>query len=284
MVHRVVASSSKWLVFLALTACTGGDPNDSAVDVDTDGDGLTDATEAELGTNPEVADSDGDGYTDFEEHDAESDPLDPASVIYTGGWPYNTNKDEIEDPGWESTPAIGTRLPRYVALDQHGEAVDLYDYAGHGKKVMLDIATQWCTPCKALAAYLSDGDTDHLLWDYDGDGEYTLYPWWREDFGALYEMVQNEEILWVTLLYTPSTSTAEPAQVEDAQAWDEAYPNEKVAVLVDTDLTLTDYLMVDSIPHLELLNSDMTLMTFSGEESGSGYPLQVFQTLFAEEE
>jgi hypothetical protein len=51
----------------------GTDPNDPASvpagepTVDTDGDLLTDAQEAELGTNPELADSDGDGLTDFAE-------------------------------------------------------------------------------------------------------------------------------------------------------------------------------------------------------------------------
>jgi len=43
---------------------------------DTDGDGLTDDEEAELGTDPEEADSDSDGLTDGEEQDLGTDPLD----------------------------------------------------------------------------------------------------------------------------------------------------------------------------------------------------------------
>ena len=44
--------------------------------VDTDGDGLTDAEEAELGTDANSADSDGDGLTDAEEiNEYETDPL-----------------------------------------------------------------------------------------------------------------------------------------------------------------------------------------------------------------
>ena len=42
-------------------------PSETEPTVDTDGDMLTDAQEAELGTNPELADSDGDGLTDFAE-------------------------------------------------------------------------------------------------------------------------------------------------------------------------------------------------------------------------
>ena len=37
---------------------------------------MDDATEAELGTDPNNADSDGDGFSDSEEVDAGSDPLD----------------------------------------------------------------------------------------------------------------------------------------------------------------------------------------------------------------
>jgi len=46
---------------------------------DTDDDGLPDADEEEIGTDPDDPDSDGDTYTDGEEVDAETDPLNPAS-------------------------------------------------------------------------------------------------------------------------------------------------------------------------------------------------------------
>jgi hypothetical protein len=53
--------------------------------VDTDGDGLTDDQEEELGTNPNIDDTDGDGYTDYEEYLAGTNPLlassMPASTI-----------------------------------------------------------------------------------------------------------------------------------------------------------------------------------------------------------
>lgn len=52
-------------------------------DVDTDGDGLTDAREAELGTDPTLADTDGDGETDGDEVNFfGTDPLNPfASLV-----------------------------------------------------------------------------------------------------------------------------------------------------------------------------------------------------------
>ncbi|MDQ4099565.1 MAG: thrombospondin type 3 repeat-containing protein [Chloroflexota bacterium] len=73
----------------------------AAVDdtTDTDGDGLTDAQEAELGTNPELRDTDDDGINDGNEIEIGSDPFDidtDDDVLYDRGEQvYGTN---IFDP------------------------------------------------------------------------------------------------------------------------------------------------------------------------------------------
>ena len=54
---------------------TFGDTAAHYAGLDLDGDGLTNAEEAELGTNPKKADTDGDGYNDGEEVEAGFDPL-----------------------------------------------------------------------------------------------------------------------------------------------------------------------------------------------------------------
>lgn len=57
--------------------CGGSEPTVEEP-VDSDGDGLTDAEEAELGTDANSADSDGDGLTDAEEiNEYETDPMNP---------------------------------------------------------------------------------------------------------------------------------------------------------------------------------------------------------------
>jgi hypothetical protein len=55
-------------------------------DVDSDGDGLTDAEEHELGTDPHLADSDGDGLNDLQEYLLGTDP-----------WLMDTDGDGIPD-------------------------------------------------------------------------------------------------------------------------------------------------------------------------------------------
>jgi len=61
----------------------GGDPVP-----DTDGDGLTDVEEVNLGTDVDTADTDGDGYNDGVEVRAGTDPLDPES------YPEDTGGDD----------------------------------------------------------------------------------------------------------------------------------------------------------------------------------------------
>lgn len=59
---------------------------------DSDGDGLSDEEEADLGTDPNNPDTDGDGVTDGAEVDCGSDPLDPDSVCgEAGGTPSLPN-------------------------------------------------------------------------------------------------------------------------------------------------------------------------------------------------
>ena len=58
----------------------GTDPND----MDSDADGLTDGVEVELGTSPTSADTDGDGYTDGEERVEGTSPTDSDDVPSAG--------------------------------------------------------------------------------------------------------------------------------------------------------------------------------------------------------
>lgn len=75
--------------------------DDTAAPGDQDGDGLSDAEEAALGTDPTLADSDGDGYWDGWEQAAGSDPLDalatPALTLPEGA-PYILDLVDILEP------------------------------------------------------------------------------------------------------------------------------------------------------------------------------------------
>ncbi len=154
------------LVLSFLLACQGsmedtatGETLPSDTD-DRDGDGLTDAEEAELGTDPADPDSDDDGYDDGSEVEAGTNPLYEYSHVYTGGYNvgycetppeptgptgYIEGYFEPDDAGpeWYEWPAyeLGDVVDNFTWRDQHGEQVSLYSFCG--RTVMLAFATFW---------------------------------------------------------------------------------------------------------------------------------------------
>ena len=215
---------------------------------DTDGDGLTDSEEVELGTDPTLADTDGDGYTDQDELNEGSDPNDASQGIYIGGWPYNPDKDDMEDPGWDTESDVGANIPSYTAVDQYGDVVHLYDFAARGVPTVIDMGTIWCEPCKGMAAYLSDGDTTHV----------EDYAWWDDAYIGLHEMVESGELQWITILFSTSESSG-PSDQQDCEDWHDAYPNAHIPVLADSDLVMYDWIGVTSYPVLNMANEDMVI-------------------------
>ncbi len=109
----------------------GGDGTANA-----DGDCMTDAEEALLGTDPSLADSDGDGFDDCAERDCVSDPIDGAERCYTCGWKHG-------DPGTlVSTGASeGDVIANLALVDQCKEPLALWDFAGEYR--LLFMTTSW---------------------------------------------------------------------------------------------------------------------------------------------
>jgi hypothetical protein len=133
---------------MSLAGCDKGDADDGTVDdgdttgdgdgdgdateeetgdpglLDDDEDGLTNDEEAELGTDPNKKDTDGDNYWDSWEITEGTDPLDYDSRIYTGFWPYNPNKDELEQGTWATAgKQVDKLFPRLLHLRHLGPVV-----------------------------------------------------------------------------------------------------------------------------------------------------------------
>lgn len=221
-------------------AAAGTDPNNA----DSDGDGLADNIELETGSDPLDADSDGDGYTDGDEVTAGTDPTDSSSVIYVGGWPYNPNKDEMTDPGWSVDAADGEPFPRFAWTDQFGETVDIYDFFGHGKPVVIDLSGEWCYWCHELAQ-LNEGDTTS-----------DLYPYWPD----LPLMIETGSIYFVTVL--DADVNGRGISVEELGWWYDLYPNPNIAVLADVDQEMAAYLSVSGYPTVIAVGEDGTVAKY----------------------
>ena len=123
------------MMMLWLAGCTVADVE---MDFDSDGDGLMDSLEAELGTDPLAVDSDGDSHTDAVEVDVGSDPTDANDHPYAGGWSIDREcRDQITSTG----NAVGDITSDFTLSDQHGEDVSLYDFCG--RAVLLVSGAFW---------------------------------------------------------------------------------------------------------------------------------------------
>ncbi len=211
---------------------------------DTAGDGLDDLEEQEHGTDPTSTDTDADGYPDGDEISAGSDPTDAASMIYTGGWPYNADKDSMGAPDISSAGSNpGDLFARLQLVDQHGDTVDVYDFFGQGKPVAIDISAIWCPPCNGLSEWLSGkGDS------YGFDGHW----------GNVKTMVDSGDMYWITILGQDASGNAEPP-VSDLEAWDEQYPHELIPVLSGTEDVAAAYINY-AWPSVYFMDSDGSII------------------------
>jgi thiol-disulfide isomerase/thioredoxin len=169
-------------------------------------------------------------------------------MIYAGGWPYNPDKDEIEDPGWSEDGAKkGAALPRFAMMDQWGDTVDIYDFANQGKPILFDISTMWCPPCNDLAAWL------------DYDPEVNL----GETYEPIREAVENGDIYWITAL--SEDKQYNPPDLEDLEKWYGWYPTEEILILADNEPNESGYtnlmLWADLMyfPSVMFINEDMVV-------------------------
>ena len=254
------------IVFLISSACQkGSDSYDTTSDAD--GDGLSYTAEIELGTDPFNPDTDGDGLVDgIEVRVYGSDPLDVdtdddtyqdnheviegtsptnrGDRIYTGYWPYNPDKDEIaETADWNSSFRVGELFPRFKAVDQFGDQVDLYDFANSDKKIVIDISAEWCGPCHIMSAWL------------DGDPEWRAYD---EYFPGIREKVNNGEILWITIL--GENNYGRPADSDTVFDWFRRYSNSSIPILADSRLKVVNYISLQWWPSLFVLDENMMVL------------------------
>ena len=258
----------------------GGDDGGGG-SVDSDGDGLSDAEEIELGTDPNDADSDDDGLDDGEEVEAETDPMDSDSdddgfsdgeewaegsdptdgsdtpFAYIGGWPVSSDavKDGISDPGWSRSGLTeGSTMWRFTGVDQFGEEVDLYDMAYQGKDVVVDLSGAWCYWCHEIAAWLEHESSDF-------DAYMSSYPFLQH----LPDMIDDGEVLWVTILDADQSGRA--ASASTVADWADWYPHDKIPVLADeSGSEVAEYVNVYGYPTVWLLDESMMIVEYDRQD------------------
>ena len=180
---------------------------------DGDGDGLLSDAEEEMGTDPENADSDEDGFVDGEEVSNSTDPLNPSEHPYTGGWPMDSCRLDMDAAG--TGIAVGDVAPSFSLTDQYGEAVSLHDFCG--KAVIVESSAIWCPSCQAAAPELA----------------------------AMYEEYKDRGLMVITLLGENNEGAA--PTTEELMLWAETYGSTH-PVVADPNWAYSSNFITGSIP------------------------------------
>lgn len=123
---------------------------DGAAGADSDGDGVSDADEEAMGTDPQSDDTDLDGWTDSEEMARNTDPTDGSDKPYQGGWPIGDCRYDIQGG---SSVAAGEVAPDFTLTDMYGDDVRLHDFCHMA--VMVVTGAEWCGPCQSYRAEMA---------------------------------------------------------------------------------------------------------------------------------
>ncbi|MCB9677230.1 MAG: hypothetical protein H6737_19080 [Alphaproteobacteria bacterium] len=226
-------------------AAFGSDPTSP----DTDGDRLLDGDEQRLGSDPLASDSDEDGYDDYAESVAGTDPADAASVIYAGGWPFNPDKNLLGDPGITGGHAAGDQMPRRTGRDQFGDIVDLYDFAGRGQPLVIDVSALWCGPCQGMALWLENGeDPIPEVFGFD-------------EYARVQRAVANGEMTWITFM-AEGDPPGSLATVDTVQEWAGSFPSPEIPVLTDRNRAITAWADVTGYPAVMVIDQDMKVVAW----------------------
>ena len=221
------------------------------VDPDSDEDGLTDAEEAELGTDPNNKDTDGDNYWDSWEVIEGTDPLDSSSRIYQGYWPYNPDKDLLEAGTVAgASTAKDSLFPRKQFVDHHGDLVDNYDFANYVNNndelawMIVDLSAMWCGPCHNMADWIAGVDNAQTA------GLQQSYPTVRDK-------VHDLRIWWMTFIVEASDGSN--PTLGDAQSWYTSHQDPYIPIFVDDNKEILNVYNGGQFPFFFLLTPDQKI-------------------------
>ena len=198
---------------------------------------------------------------------------------YYGNWPVNIEKPEnlpdsnINCPGetgcsCESdkdcinnncttmpkgkycTPKNGEIFPDFIAIDQFGDNVSIYDFSGHNKYILIEIGASWCTPCHEIAEWLT----------YD-DKKVLKRKWFKDEYKLIRELIQNDEIYYIKVIFEDRNRNN--ATYDTLYDWYQKYPDDKIPILADSERFLHTWVKPTGLPTTILLNDKMEIEVFS---------------------
>ena len=209
---------------------------------------------------------------------------DDKATDYFGGWPFNPNKDQIDGanliPDCEGekkevlcecaveadclssrcfpSPRVGryclqgaeTVFPEVILQDQFGEEVNLYDFAGQGKLIVMELSASWCRPCRQLADWISNGVPD-----------VTSNRNWKKEYNIIKDLIYQDRIYFINVLLQDEYKDV--ASLETLEDWFQMYSDDKIPVLADSDGLIRDWTRPTGYPTIIVLNDKMETVQFS---------------------
>ena len=197
-------------------------------------------------------------------------------IIYEGGWPFNPNKDSINNPGFGECPKAngcecetdsscpensvcaqlyrgkycvpneGSQVPRFKGVDQFGEEFDLYDLAMKGKPILLELGATTAQACQDLSAWRSHKSDKALE-----------RKWWKNRFSRLRDLIDKEEIFWVHIIHLDENK--DPAGPKTVNFWHQNYPHDNIIILADPDAKMKKWIRPTGLPCMVVVDEDMIL-------------------------
>ena len=172
------------------------------------------------------------------------------------GCPCNLNNDCFNDNcirmprGKYCTPKIGEQFPNFIASDQYGDEVSIYDFADQGKYIIIEIGASWCAPCHEIANWLTFGSRQVFS-----------RRWFKQEYYKIRDLIQNDQIFYIKVLFEDSKDTN--VTFDTLYDWFQKYPDEKVPILADTHRFLHTWIKPTGLPTTILLNDKLEIVVYS---------------------
>tara|TARA_B100000575_G_scaffold209414_1_gene170593 strand:- start:231 stop:833 length:603 start_codon:yes stop_codon:yes gene_type:complete len=154
------------------------------------------------------------------------------------GYQFNTR---------QCVPMAGTKVPRFIGVDQFGDYFDLYDLANQGYPIVIEISAMYMMQANLLSSWFSSGDES-----------ISEMKWWQDNFEHVKGIVDAGEVYYVRILHKGSTK-GDPVMPGDAAIWHDAYPHMNIITVEDPEARMKTWFRPTGLPAVFMLNEDMTI-------------------------
>ena len=154
----------------------------------------------------------------------------------------------------------GDTFPHFISKDQFDEPVDIYDFGGQGKYILIEMGATWCAPCNQLAGWLTYGEED-----------IKSKPFWKDEYNQLYQLIKNDEIIFITILYEDEFK--DTATYDTVYEWYSTYPDDNIPVLFDGEKLLHRLIKPTGIPAVTLVDENMKIINVASRGFNTSFDM-----------